>query len=506
MDQTTASMRSLANSTRVTVAQPSTADSQKNFWMYLATISRWAETEVKGTQAENGILNWMKNGNVNAVLDISGLNLRTLPPLPDNLKKLKAGKNALTSIPENHLPVTLEEIDLACNQLTSLPESLPISQLKLLNAADNKLSKLPGIAYNINRECKVYFRTNNIDPALLTSLFGPEQHINGMRRASTAVEFTTSQAEALKTLMVAISAWMPTDDLSLELFAKDVFGTKLLANFLNNMQKAPYVKTADLKASTAKIIRKMSIDLKLCFRSFEIMAKSPNLSTHRLACLFFKLKHLSIHNDVENGLYNGRPADLVAFMRQAFRSGAIYRYLYGRLQPQHRDSQQNQDELWGDIATFISPFIDLELEVALVKPDKSNSALDIIELTEIIPNYIKDMENKQFPTYFAKYNTQFLYFLQIADPRMAEIMSKDTDSNGTTLQSEGLEQFRIKKINEYFAQIGQPDLLGQVWPTIDYPDNSSIPLLDFDFSLFSQIDSSQLSPVQREQVEKCLIQ
>jgi len=506
MNHTTASTPSSASSTGVAANRTDVPDIHQNHVKYLASLDRWATTEDNGLLAVSNIKQWLDNGNINAILDISNMKLKSLPPLPGNLKKLKAGNNELASIPENHLPATLEAIDIHGNQLTSLPESMPISQLKLLNAADNELTGLPLIAHNLHRECKVYLGKNSIDPALLASLFGPEQNINGMRRTSTVAAFTISQVEALKTLMVAISAWIPTEGLSLELFAKDVSGTKLLTNFLDKMQKAPYVKNANLKAAIKKIINKTSADLALCTESFELLTKSPNLSTHRLACLFFKLKQLVIYSDIKNGLYNGRPADLVAFKRQEFRSNAIYYYVSDRLKPEHRNSQQSQDELWGDIATFISPFINFELEIDPVNTTTSNSALDIIELTQVVPNHIKDLENKQFPTYFADDNANFFHLLKIADPRIAEILNEDTDSDGTTFQGEKLEQFRVKNINDYFAQIGQPDLLGQVWPTIEDPNNFSIPLDQCNLSISSQVDLTQLSPEQRQQVEKCLIQ
>lgn len=506
MYQTTASMASLSNSTGAAATRTNAPDFQRNFWMYLASISRWAETEVNGTQVENGILNWMKNENANAVLDISGLNLRTLPPLPDNLKKLKAGKNALTSIPENHLPVTLEAIDIHGNQLTSLPESLPTSQLKLLNAANNKLTKLPQIAYNLNRECRVYLVKNSLNTAELTSVFGPEQNLNGMRQASSAAEFKIRQTESLKKLTTAIFAWMPVIDINLELFSKDISGMESFTNFLNQMQTAPFIKTASLCEAMAQIIKKTACNSKLCIDVLEHTAKSASRSTYQLARLFLTIKHRTVYTDIDNGLYNGRPADFVRLIRQEFRATAIAHYAEHRLKREIRELPEKIDELWGDIATHVSPYINLELEIELLNKDKPNSNFDLIELSQIIPNNIKDFENKNFAKFFSNPNSRVLHLLQIIDPKIKKIMADDTDLEGNPLQGEKLNEFHVKKVNDYFASIGQPDLLGQVWPTIGDPNKFSITSDQLDFNFSSPGDVSQLSPEQREQVEKCLIQ
>ena len=75
-------------------------------------------------------------------LDVSQNQLSTLPEdLPRNLQKLDASRNALTTLPE-HLPPGLQTLDASQNELTALPEHLPLD-LQHLDVSQNALTTLP---------------------------------------------------------------------------------------------------------------------------------------------------------------------------------------------------------------------------------------------------------------------------------------------------------------------------------------------------------------------------
>jgi len=73
------------------------------------------------------------------ILDVSHMNLTSLPELPDNLTQLDCSNNRLTSLPR--LPPNLRELDVFMNQLTSLPP-LP-THLVALACNSNRLTQLP---------------------------------------------------------------------------------------------------------------------------------------------------------------------------------------------------------------------------------------------------------------------------------------------------------------------------------------------------------------------------
>lgn len=74
-------------------------------------------------------------------LDLSGLGLTTVPPLPPDLEKLDLGDNQLSRLPD-HLPKALRSLGVARNQLDALPANLP-AQLQKLYANENQLNVLP---------------------------------------------------------------------------------------------------------------------------------------------------------------------------------------------------------------------------------------------------------------------------------------------------------------------------------------------------------------------------
>jgi len=101
-------------------------------------------------QANQKIKLW-KNGNVEDELDLSGLELTSLPDLPANLKILNCGFNKLIKLPK--LPDTLLELYCGNNKLTSLPD-LP-KGLQTLVCNHNELTSLPELPNGLqNLNCK----------------------------------------------------------------------------------------------------------------------------------------------------------------------------------------------------------------------------------------------------------------------------------------------------------------------------------------------------------------
>jgi Leucine-rich repeat (LRR) protein len=83
---------------------------------------------------------------VNGILNLSGLNLTELPPLPEGITVLRCDSNQLTSLPT--LPSTLEVLHCHQNHLTSLPE---LPSLTSLSCSHNPLFFLPSLPSSLKQ-------------------------------------------------------------------------------------------------------------------------------------------------------------------------------------------------------------------------------------------------------------------------------------------------------------------------------------------------------------------
>ena len=82
-------------------------------------------------QANKKIDEWIKNGNIKSMLDLSSLNLRGLPDLPNSLQELDCSHNFLSILPT--LPVSLKYLNCGNNLLSSLPDFPPNLRIIKLN-------------------------------------------------------------------------------------------------------------------------------------------------------------------------------------------------------------------------------------------------------------------------------------------------------------------------------------------------------------------------------------
>ena len=116
-------------------------------------------------EAQRIIDEWIADGDVNKELDLSHLELTTLPTLPDTLEVLRCESNKLTSIPR--LPSNLKNMYCSDNNLrsfTTFPKSL-----RILYCLDNQLTALPTLPDGL---IKLYCTGNELTslPTLPNSL------------------------------------------------------------------------------------------------------------------------------------------------------------------------------------------------------------------------------------------------------------------------------------------------------------------------------------------------
>ena len=93
------------------------------------------------------ISEWMKAKNVNAELNLSGIGLKQLPPVPPGVKKLNISNNDLTEL--RLLPPSLEELNCSNNKISKISFLPP--KLKVLNCSNNALAVYPNVGEAPNK-------------------------------------------------------------------------------------------------------------------------------------------------------------------------------------------------------------------------------------------------------------------------------------------------------------------------------------------------------------------
>lgn len=124
---------------------------------YTALVDAWSINEANGTEAASRIKLWLLSDR-NQDLNLSGLELTSLPPLHADLKKLNAANNQLTSLPAQLPP--LVELNVRGNKLKRLPEELPTASLQMLNAVGNNLESVPANFHWLRPGCEIYLEGN----------------------------------------------------------------------------------------------------------------------------------------------------------------------------------------------------------------------------------------------------------------------------------------------------------------------------------------------------------
>ena len=92
------------------------------------------------------INDWIKNNNVNETLDLSNLNLKDIPNLPNNLKYLNINNNLIVNI--CNLPQSLLQLNCKFNRIKII-ENLP-TELLVLNCSNNLITKIINLPNKLN--------------------------------------------------------------------------------------------------------------------------------------------------------------------------------------------------------------------------------------------------------------------------------------------------------------------------------------------------------------------
>lgn len=449
---------------------------------YVVELERWAAGEQKGPEAKVIIQAWLDKADFEAVLNLSKLGLKTIPPLPQGLRKLMLSNNQLSFIPENHLPATLKAIDVHNNQLTRLPESLPIANLVLLNAANNQIEALPACETALAAECKIYLRGNPLDQSMLEERFGPELNANGLRQLSGMQQTATYKQQPTQQDLTAqmLTRCLPIDmlppEFSVEQLIASLPNVQAFTVFLTHITRTVCYQDPAFRTLLAGLIMQISADPVLAAKACSLAGElDPNLKIsglerYQLGFVFHKLRLGATDREIENGRFNGRPADIVHHLRQKYRAERIAERATRELWPDLRSRQDLKNQVAGTVAAKLHSPLALGFDMHALN-DANESAQPDLPKTVIIANHVQNDEVSHFASYLAGHDMPPGRLLAHADHQIALFLRKTVDAHGNELTGPALTQLHLQDIKDYFASLGQPDPTLPVWKWNDDPNS-----------------------------------
>jgi hypothetical protein len=127
-----------------------------------ASLEKWALGEACGQKVKQAIVEFQGRSGAQD-LDLSNMQLKSWPPLPDGVTNLILDNNQLTTVPLG-LPSTVTRVSLAGNSIDTFPKDLD-PWVRILNLQKNKVTVLPESSPSVREGLYVDLSGNPLDEA-----------------------------------------------------------------------------------------------------------------------------------------------------------------------------------------------------------------------------------------------------------------------------------------------------------------------------------------------------
>ncbi|VIO68609.1 putative E3 ubiquitin-protein ligase ipaH4.5 [Bradyrhizobium ivorense] len=256
-------------------------------------------------------------------LDASGNRLTNLPDLPARLQRLNVDYNQLTDLPEP-LPDGLEWLSASHNELTNLPETVP--DLLWLGASNNQLTSVPEtLLTHLGRDSSVNLENNPL-PDLVQA--GLAAAIQAADYAGPQVFFSTAEgapAVQPRSLQEVVADWLeaePSITATWQGFAQEP-GARDYARFLGRLRGTVNYGNEAFRQAVVEDLRQAAVRPRLREQFFQLASGASERCEDRVTLTWNGMQSARLNADVEDGVYDGRLAELLQQGRVLFRLEAL---------------------------------------------------------------------------------------------------------------------------------------------------------------------------------------
>jgi hypothetical protein len=292
-------------------------------------------------------------------LKLSGFNLKTVPPLPSDLKRLDVTFNQLTVLPAHlpaglqkldvsfnrlaalpeHLPASLQELDVNCNHLSALSERLPAglrtlsvgsnrliavperlpAGLQMLEVSNNQLNSLPLCLLNVGG--RVNLVANPLTTAVLDRL---QQITSAPDYRGPRIDFSMTAHEApltldsVRPLTDAIQNWLGKESAPWAAFVGEQGATEF-SLFLDKLAQSIIGRDPAFRLTFQSWLRDMAVEASLRAHVFAIAQGATASCQDRVMLTANDMAKARLLFQVERGDYDQRLPELVELARGMFR-------------------------------------------------------------------------------------------------------------------------------------------------------------------------------------------
>ena len=271
-------------------------------------------------------------------LDLSSLDLKIVPPLPPDLKKLCLGNNELSVLPEHlpaglqklavfnnelsalpeHLPAGLQKLDVSANQLSALPEHLPAG-LQILDVKENQLTSLPPSLLNVDSE--VDLTGNPLSTAVLDRLrriTSAPDYLGPRIYFSMAAHETSPTLDSVRPLTDAILNWLSKESTPWAGFAGEEGATEF-SLFLDKLAQSIVGREPAFRTTFQSWLREMAVQPALRAHVFAVARGATESCQDRVMLTANDMAKARLLFHVERGAHDQRLPELIDIARGMFR-------------------------------------------------------------------------------------------------------------------------------------------------------------------------------------------
>ncbi|WFU31581.1 NEL-type E3 ubiquitin ligase domain-containing protein [Bradyrhizobium brasilense] len=336
-------------------------------------------------------------------LDVSGNRLTNLPDLPSRLQRLNVDYNQLTDLPEP-LPGGLQWLSASHNELTSLPETVP-PDLLWLGASDNQLTSVPEtLLTQLGRDSSVDLENNPL-PDLVQA--GLAAAIHAADYAGPQVFLSTAEGALEvepRSLQEVVADWLeaePSITATWQGFAQEP-GARDYARFLDRLRGTVNYGNDGFRQAVVEDLRQAAVRPRLREQFFQLASGASERCEDRVTLTWNGMQSARLNADVEDGVYDGRLAELLRQGRVLFRLEAldgIARETVNSLRRADPDAYVDEIEVYLAYQTQLRD----PLHLLHIAPDMrflnvSNVTEDDIARAEAS---VRNQEAAEFPDYLA---------------------------------------------------------------------------------------------------------